>query len=163
MSEHNFIQKHLSDYGSFDWRQGGSFDILCKEVADNKNVSLPQIHDWERAHTVCGDNFPWTRTAMGRKGGFEWWTSLFFRAQETQDLIQRCKSANMLFQKYVDLKHSYVLFKTRWPLVKWLWHQCKSSVCRGFGTTNWMTVHFPDVIVCIKWRCHWGNIGLLVA
>ena len=43
-------------------------------------------------------------TAIGRTGGFEWWTSLFLWAQETQDLIQCCKSANMLFQKYVDLR-----------------------------------------------------------
>ena len=40
MSKHNFIQKHLSDDGSFNWRQGGSFDILCKEVANNKNVLI---------------------------------------------------------------------------------------------------------------------------
>ena len=82
-------------------------------------------------------------TATGRRGDFEWWTSLFFWAQETQDLIQCCKSANMLFQKYVDLRHSYVLFKPRWPLVKWSWHQCKNSVGSVFGTTNWITVLFP--------------------
>ena len=82
-------------------------------------------------------------TAMGSKGCFEWWTSLFFWAQETQDLFHRCKSANILFQKFVDLRRSYVLFKPRWPLMKWSWHQCKSSVYRVFGTTNWMTFLFP--------------------
>ena len=40
MSKNNFVQKHLSDYGGFYWGQGGSFDVLCKEVADNKNVSV---------------------------------------------------------------------------------------------------------------------------
>ena len=81
-------------------------------------------------------------TAIGRRDGLEWWTSLFFWAQETQDLTQRCKSAKM-FQKYVDLGRSYVLFKPRWPLVKWWWHQCKSSVCRVFAITNWITVLIP--------------------
>ena len=61
--------------------------------------------------------------AIGRRGGFEWWTSYFFWAQETQDLIQRFKGANMLFQKYVDLRRSYVLFKPRWPLEKLSWYQ----------------------------------------
>ena len=81
-------------------------------------------------------------TTMGTKGGFEWWTSLFFWAQETQDLIHCCRFTNILFQKYVDLRRSYVLFKPRWPLVTWSWHQCKSSVCKVFGTTNWMTALF---------------------
>ena len=54
--------------------------------------------------------------AMGSKGGFDWWTSLFFWTRETQDLIHRCKSANMLFQKYVDLRLSYVLFRSNSPL-----------------------------------------------
>ena len=27
---------------------------------------------------------------MGRRGGFEWWLSLFFCTQETQDLVQLC-------------------------------------------------------------------------
>ena len=81
-------------------------------------------------------------TTMGSKGGFEWWTSLFFWAQETQDLIHRCRFTNILFQKYVDLRRSYVLFKPRWPLVTWSWHQCKRSVCKVFGTTNWMTALF---------------------
>ena len=63
-------------------------------------------------------------TAISRRGGFEWWTSLFFWTQKRQDLIQRCKSANMLFQKYVDLRRLYVVLKPRWPLVEWSWHQC---------------------------------------
>ena len=104
-------------------------------------------------------------TAMGRKGGFEWWTSHFFWAQETQDLIHCCKSANMLFQKYVDLRRSYVLFKTRWPLVKWLSHQCKSSVCRVFGTTNWMMVLFPacDCLhkIWLSLRKYWPSCRII--
>ena len=80
--------------------------------------------------------------AMGSKGGFKWWTSRLFWAQETQDLTHRRRSANILFQKYVDLSRSYVLFNPRWPLVKCLWHQCKSSVCRVLGTTNWITARF---------------------
>ena len=40
MSKYNLVQKHLSDYGGFYWVQSGSFDVLCKEVADNKNVSI---------------------------------------------------------------------------------------------------------------------------
>ena len=52
-------------------------------------------------------------TTPGSKGSFEWCTSFSFWAQEMQDLIHRCKSANMLFQKYVDLRHSYVLFRPR--------------------------------------------------
>ena len=97
---------------------------------------------------------------IGRKGGLEWWISLFLWARETQDLIQRCKSANM-FQKYVDFRRSYVLFKPRWPIVKWSCRQCKGSVCRVFGTTNWITVLFPayDRIEC---HCHWGNADFLV-
>ena len=82
-------------------------------------------------------------TAMGSKGGFEWWTFLFFRAQETQNLIHRWRSAKILFQKYVDLRHSHVLFNPRGPLVKWSWHQFKSSVCRVLSTTNWITARFP--------------------
>ena len=35
------------------------------------------------------------------------------------------------------------LFNPRWSLVKWSWHQCKSSVCRVLRTTNWMTALFP--------------------
>ena len=65
-------------------------------------------------------------TAMGSKGGFEWWTSLLFWVQETQDLIQ----------KYMDFRRSYVLLKPRWSLVKWSWHQCKSSICRVYSSTN---------------------------
>lgn len=42
----------------------------------------------------------------------------------------------------------HALFKPRWPLVKWSWHHCKSSIWRAFGTTSWMTVFFP-VFVCI--------------
>ena len=72
-------------------------------------------------------------TAMGSKGGFEWWTSLLFWVQETQDLIQ----------KYMDFRRSYVLLKPRWSLVKWSWHQCKSSICRVYSSTNWMTARFP--------------------
>ena len=75
-------------------------------------------------------------TAMGSKGGFEWWTFLLFWVQETQDLIHRWRSPNVLFQKYMDLRHSYVLLKPRWSLVKWSWHQCKSSVCRVYSSTN---------------------------
>ena len=97
-------------------------------------------------------------TGMGRRDGFEWWTSLFFWAQETQDLIQYCKSANMLFQNYVDLRRSYVLFKSRWPLVKWSWHLCKSCVCKVFDTTKSNNGSFPS-----KWcHSHWRNTGLLV-
>ena len=40
MAKNNFVQKHLSDYGSFYWGLGSSFDVLCKEAADNKNVSV---------------------------------------------------------------------------------------------------------------------------
>ena len=40
MSEYNFIQKHLSDYGDFYRGQVGSFDGFCKEVANNKNISV---------------------------------------------------------------------------------------------------------------------------
>ena len=72
-------------------------------------------------------------TTMGSKGGFEWWTSLLFWVQETQDLIQ----------KYMDFRRSYVLLKPRWSLVKWSWHQCKSSICRVYSSTNWMTARFP--------------------
>ena len=100
---------------------------------------------------------------MGRRGVFEWWTSLFFWAQETQDLIQCCKFGNILFQKYVDPRHSYVLFKPRWPLMKWSWNQCKSSVCRVFGTTIKQRFFSLHLTVCIKCHCCWGNIGLLVA
>ena len=82
-------------------------------------------------------------TAMGSKGGFEWWTSLLFWVQETQDLIHRWRSANILFQKYMDFRRSYVLLKPRWSLVKWSWHQCKSSICRVYSSTNWMTARFP--------------------
>ena len=82
-------------------------------------------------------------TAMGSKSGLEWWTSLFFWAQEMQDSIHRWRSANILFQKYMDLRRSYVLFNPRWPLVKWSWHQCKSSVCRVLGTTKWMAARSP--------------------
>ena len=101
--------------------------------------------------------------AMGKRDGFEWWTWLSFWAQKTQDLIQHCKSANMLFQKYADLRRSYVLFKPSWPLVKWSRHQCKSSVCRVFCTTNWIKVLFPAWDCLQKCECQWGNIGLLVA
>ena len=41
MLKYYFIGKHLSDYGSFDWKQGGSFYALCKEVNDNKDMSIP--------------------------------------------------------------------------------------------------------------------------
>ena len=58
-------------------------------------------------------------------------------------LTQHCKSANMLLQKYVDLRRSCVLFKPKWPLMKFPWHQCKSSVCRVFGITSGTTVLFP--------------------
>ena len=82
-------------------------------------------------------------TTMGSKGGFEWWTSFFFWEQVTQDLIPHWRSANILFQKYVDLRSLYVLVNPRWPLVKWSWHQFKSSVCRVLSTTNWITARFP--------------------
>ena len=103
--------------------------------------------------------------AMGKRDGFEWWTWLSFWAQKTQDLIQHCKSANMLFQKYADLRRSYVLFKPSWPLVKWSRHQCKSSVCRVFCTTNWIKVLFPCMRLSAKmWlsmRKYWSSCCII--
>ena len=40
MSEYNFVQKQLSVYGGFYREQRCSFDVFCKEVANNKNISV---------------------------------------------------------------------------------------------------------------------------
>ena len=77
ISKHNFIQKHLGDDSSFDWKQGYSFNIPCEEVTDNKNVSLSQIFDWKWTHTVCSNNFQWLRDGDGRKRSF-WVVNIFF-------------------------------------------------------------------------------------
>ena len=67
MSKDNFIQKHLGDDNSFGWRQGCSFDIPRKVVAHNKNVSISKTRNWKKAHTVSGNNFPWSRDGDSQK------------------------------------------------------------------------------------------------
>ena len=100
--------------------------------------------------------------AIGRRSGLEWWTSFFFWVQETQDLIRQCKSANMFFQKYVDLRCSYALFKP-----KWHYWSCHDTSVRapfvGFlvPPIEWQFFSLP-VTVSVECHHHWGNTGLLV-
>ena len=131
-------------YESQSFWSEATYMAPLRMVTNNKNVSISHVRDWNKAHTVCGKNFPQPRVS-DRQNRWFWVVNISFPlgTGNTGFVSQCCKSANMLFQKYVDLRRLYVLFEPRWPLVKLSWHQCKSFVCRVFSITKWITVLFP--------------------
>ena len=164
MSKHNFVQKHLGDDSTFNWRQGGSFNILCKEVCDNKNVSISLIRDWKRVYTVCGNNFPWIRDGSGQKRWL-WVVSISFPMgtgntgfDPALQVCKTCCSKSM----WISGVHTFCLSQGdhlsngRGNNVRFSFVECLVL------PTEWRFFSLHG-IVCIKCQCHWVNIGLLVA
>ena len=72
MSEYNFIQKHLSDYGGFYRGQGGSFDVFAKRSPIIRIYRFPKFVAGRGPIQSAAITSHRPETAMGKKGGFEW-------------------------------------------------------------------------------------------